>query len=319
MNKRIAVLAGILVVSLVMLACSLPVFEARLQQKDLQTISDSVLQTLVALNQQSQPQPLSNAEVIASAVTQTVVALNAQNQAAQVVQAAAVAAAPIPYVYVAPIPTPYPCNSATAIDVTVDDYTNFSLNQTFNKIWRLRNTGVCTWNTGYRLAFYGGDPLNAPTSVYFPHSVAPGGTVDVTVPMQAPSYSGTFTGYWGLYTDANLSFGSVWVTITAGSIVSPTTTAFRVTSVSILQYSPTADCKFSATITANGAGTVTYTWRYYVLGVPHDIYTTALSFSGATSLTVTTPAGLPGTPTDVHMWILPNNQEFGPLVSLTCP
>ena len=30
MNKRIAVLAGILVVSLVMLACSLPVFEAQL-------------------------------------------------------------------------------------------------------------------------------------------------------------------------------------------------------------------------------------------------------------------------------------------------
>jgi hypothetical protein len=259
MNKKTVVIAGILIVSLVMLACTLPIYGAQVQQRDVPSISDSVLLTLVAQNQYNQPQPLSNAEIVATSVAQTVVALNAQ------VQGAAVVPPPVIYVNVAPTATPYPCNSATAIDITVPDYTNFSLNQTFNKTWRLRNVGVCTWNTGYRLAFYSGNSLNAPAYVYLPHSVAPGGTVDVTVPMQAPASYGTYTGKWGIYTDANYFFGSVWVTITAGSVVSP---SFAVSSVTyaIDHVSQAITCVGNATfnvqanITTNGPGTVTYYW-----------------------------------------------------------
>ena len=237
--------------------------QTQLQQKDIQSISDSVLQTLVAQNQWNQARPLSNAELVATSVAQTVVALNAQNQ---YIQPAAAVPTPIPYVYVAPTAIPIPCNSASAIDVTVPDYTNFSLNQTFNKTWRLRNVGVCTWNTGYRLAFYSGNSLNAPSYVYLPYSVGPGGTVDVTIPMQAPSYAGTFTGYWGLYTDTNNFFGKVWVTITAGSI--PATYAVSSVTYAINFLTQAVQCNathsqtfnIQANITTNGAGTVTYYW-----------------------------------------------------------
>ena len=328
MNKRIAILAGILIVSLVMLACSLPVFEAQLPQKDVPSISDLVVQTLSVQNQQYQPQPMSNAEVVATSVAQTVVALNAQNQAAQAAQAAqavqvvVVVATPIPYVYVAPIATPYPCNSATGIDVTVSDYTNFSLNQTFNKTWRLRNVGICTWNTGYRMAFYSGNSLNAPAYVYLPYSVAPGGTVDVTVPMQAPSYSGTFTGYWGLYTDANLFFGRVWVTITAGSTVY---TSYAVSSVTyaIDHVSQTIACgalstatfNIQANITTNGAGTVTYYWLMDD-GTNTDPQT--LTYGSASTQTVLLSQTITGATAPDHYWVkiyidTPNHQLFSPM------
>jgi len=329
MNKRIAVLAGILVVSLVMLACSLPVFEAQLQQKDIQAISDSVLQTLSALNQQSQPQPMSNAEVIAGAVAQTVVALNAQNQYVQAVQAAAAVPTPIPYVYVAPTVMPYPCNSAIMVYETVPDYTNFSLNQTFNKTWRLKNVGVCTWNTGYRLAFYSGNSLNAPAYVYLPYNVAPGGTVNVVVPMQAPSTAGTYTGYWGLYTDANIYFGRIWVTITTGTIpasyaVSSVTYAINFLTQAV-QCNATHSLTFNiqANITTNGAGTVTYHW------VKSDSTTTApqtLTYGSASTQTVLLSwvfnnIDLPG-PTNYSATIYidtPNHQLFSPMVfEITC-
>ena len=324
MNKKIAVLAGILVVSLVMLACSLPVFEAQLQQKDIQAISDSVLQTMSALNQQSlAQQPINSAQVIATSVAQTVVALNAQNQAAQAAQAAAAVPTPIPYVYYpAPTATYYPCNSAIMVYETVPDYTNFSINQTFNKTWTLKNVGVCTWNTGYRLAFYSGNSLNAPAYVYLPYSVGPGGTVTVSVPMQAPSYSGTFTGYWGLYTDANVYFGKIWVTITAGSVISPTSTTFAVTSVSISLASP-ADCRFSAAITANGVGTVTYTWMFSV--TPYTTFVNewsdTLTFSGPGLQTLlVNDLYYHGNSYQVHMYInSPNHQEFGSSTIFTCP
>jgi hypothetical protein len=334
MNKRIAILAGILIVSLVMLACSLPVFEAQLQQKDIQSISDSVLQTLIAQNQQYQPRPLNNAEVIASAVAQTVVALNAQNQAAQ---AAAAVPTLIPYVYVAPmvIPyvyyvaptaTPYPCNAATGIDVTVLDYTNFSLNQLFNKTWRLRNVGICTWNTGYRLAFYSGNSLNGPAYVYLPHSVAPGGTVDVTVPMQAPATAGTYTSYWGLYTDANIFFGRVWVTITAGSI--PASFAVSGVSYAIDHVSQAITCGANATfniqanITTNGAGTVSYHWE--ISGGSYTA-TQTLTYGAASTQTVLLSQTITGVVTPGgSYWVKiyidnPNHQLFAPMAfNITC-
>jgi hypothetical protein len=325
MNKKTVVIAGILIVSLVMLACTLPIFGAQVQQKDVQTISNSVLQTLVAQNQYNQPQPLSNAEIVATSVAQTVVALNAQ------VQGAAVVPPPVTYVNVAPTATPYPCNSATAVDVTVPDYTNFSLNQTFNKTWRFRNVGVCTWNTGYRLAFYSGNSLNAPAYVYLPYSVAPGGTVDVTVPMQAPASYGTYTGYWGLYTDANYIFGRVWVTITAGVVPIPSTYAVSSVTYAINYLTQAVQCNatqsltfnIQANITTNGPGTVTY---YWVKSVGGNTAPQTLTFGAASTQTVLLSwvfnnIDLPG-PTNYSATLYidtPNHQLFSPMTfQITC-
>jgi hypothetical protein len=324
MKNKKAILAGILLISLVMLACSVPIFSAQLRQDDVQSISSSVIQTLAAQNLQNQVQPfVNNAQVIANAVAQTVVALNAQSQAAQ----AAVPPAN-PYVYVAPTATPYPCYSATAWDITVPDYTNFNLNQTFNKTWRFKNVGTCTWNTGFRLAFYSGSQLNAPSYVYLPYNVGPGGTVDVTVPMQTPAYAGTFSGYWGIYTDANYFFGKVWVTITAGSTTYP---YFAVTSVtySINPVSQAVNCGIGpnvpllvqANITTNGAGTVTYYWtsNYFATTA-----TQTLIFGSAGTQTVTLSETIVGaTVPYVYSFNLyidnPNHQLF-PAITLpiTC-
>lgn len=109
-------------------------------------------------------------------------------------------------------------------DVTVPDGTAFKAGDSFNKTWRLKNIGTCTWGTDYSLAFVSGELLGAPASVKLSKSVAPGQTVDITITMTAPSTQGTYRGYWQLKNAGGGLFGiglnadkSFWVEIKVSS------------------------------------------------------------------------------------------------------
>ncbi|HSO13539.1 MAG TPA: NBR1-Ig-like domain-containing protein, partial [Anaerolineales bacterium] len=109
-----------------------------------------------------------------------------------------------------PPPTiaPAGCDKATFVsDVTVPDSTLFSPGTGFVKTWRLKNSGSCTWTSAYRLVFYNGEQMGAPTSINIPRNVAPGTTVDLTVNMVAPTNPGTYRGYWILSNAAGNLFG----------------------------------------------------------------------------------------------------------------
>jgi peptidoglycan hydrolase-like protein with peptidoglycan-binding domain len=114
-----------------------------------------------------------------------------------------------------PVPTPtmtpteIPCNQARFVsDVTIPDGTKFSPNENFKKTWRLKNTGSCTWTSGYDIVFINGDAMNAPDSVQITSaSVAPGGEVNVSANMTAPDSPGTYRGNWKLRDGSNHVFG----------------------------------------------------------------------------------------------------------------
>jgi len=118
-----------------------------------------------------------------------------------------------------------PCNRFDFVsDITVGDYTNFYPGSTFTKTWRVRNSGTCSWNSTYSLVFDSGSSLGGPASVALPGVVAPGQMVDLSVTLQAPSYSGTYRGYWKLQSPDGVRFGygyyantAMWVLITVGA------------------------------------------------------------------------------------------------------
>lgn len=113
-----------------------------------------------------------------------------------------------------PTPRPVYVNSSTFIaDVTYPDGSVLSPSQSFNKIWRLRNTGTSTWN-GFNLTFVNGNQMGGPASVAVP-STAPGQTVDITVTLVASSSGGNYRGNWQLKDSqgVNVSGGYVWVSI----------------------------------------------------------------------------------------------------------
>ena len=100
------------------------------------------------------------------------------------------------------------CDAASFVsDVTYPDGSNVPLGGRVTKIWRLKNTGTCTWTTSYALVFVSGDRLNAPTSVALPTNVGPGQTVDLAVNLTAPNQTDHYRGYWKLRNASNALFG----------------------------------------------------------------------------------------------------------------
>jgi hypothetical protein len=101
------------------------------------------------------------------------------------------------------------CNQAGFVkDVSVPDNTEFPPGTTFEKTWRLKNTGTCTWNTSYTLVVDGQNPLSAPgSSLLTSKNILPGETVDVSVNLKAPDTVGTYRTNFKLRSDGGEVFG----------------------------------------------------------------------------------------------------------------
>jgi hypothetical protein len=108
-------------------------------------------------------------------------------------------------------------NSAYVADITIPDGTIMTPGQKFEKKWKIQNTGSCTWNTSYRLAFDSGELMGgAPVAIIVP--VPPGNQSDIAVNLTAPTSAGTFTGTWRMQDSNNQPFGSfITVVIKVGS------------------------------------------------------------------------------------------------------
>jgi hypothetical protein len=148
---------------------------------------------------------------IQAMVTQTVVA-KTQNAPTQT---------PLPPTAI-PTSTPVPATNtplptATAVtycdwvsfvkDVTIPDGSILDPNETFTKTWRLRNRGTCTWTPDYMLVYTSGTQMGGTTAVRLPGYVAPGQTVDVSVPLTAPDDEGKYVSYWMLRNGSGTLFG----------------------------------------------------------------------------------------------------------------
>jgi hypothetical protein len=115
-----------------------------------------------------------------------------------------------------PTPTPAPCYDGMQFvgDVTVPDGTQMIPGQDFDKIWRLKNIGSCTWDGNYKIVFVQGYQMEGkPEAVK--GTVAPGQTYDMTIDQKAPPYPDNYLGIWQMVNGKNVPFGQrVWVKIT---------------------------------------------------------------------------------------------------------
>ncbi len=105
--------------------------------------------------------------------------------------------------------TPIPCNRAEFVaDVNFPDNAEVLPNTNFTKTWRLKNTGSCTWTSGYVLLFESGDAMGVtPTTQLTPGTVPPGATVDVSANFKAPAAPGTYRANFRLRSPENVVFG----------------------------------------------------------------------------------------------------------------
>jgi len=97
-------------------------------------------------------------------------------------------------------------NQAQWVSQSVADGTVFAPGKTFTMTWTLKNVGTSTWTARYMLRFFSGDAFGAPRENPIGQEVLPGGTVDITVQMAAPSRPGDYRSDWVMATDSRSNF-----------------------------------------------------------------------------------------------------------------
>jgi hypothetical protein len=112
-----------------------------------------------------------------------------------------------------PVGGPVCKNSAFNGDITIPDGTVMKPWQKFQKVWKVKNTGTCTWDQGFSF-----NPVEGPPSMathlspyYFQtksNFVAAGESVDIAINMYAPGDPGQYVAHWHMYDDNGKPFGS---------------------------------------------------------------------------------------------------------------
>jgi hypothetical protein len=115
------------------------------------------------------------------------------------------------------------CNMMSYVnDVTIPDNTPMTPGQTFTKTWKVKNSGTCAWEAGFKFAFTGGDAMSGETYT-LTQSVAANAVTEISVAMTAPAKSGSIRGNWRMSTAAGQSFGDeVYVMILIGGAAANT-------------------------------------------------------------------------------------------------
>jgi ABC-type amino acid transport substrate-binding protein len=134
---------------------------------------------------------------------------------------------------VTPTPPPEKCvdDMAWVADLSYDDKNMtappvLNSGQGFEKGWRVRNSGTCTWDTSYRLVYASGNAPGAQMSgkpLAITRQVAPGQTYDLKVNLIAPWDPGTYQGFWHMVNGQGQPFGQrIWVGVRVPPPATPT-------------------------------------------------------------------------------------------------
>ncbi|HRN51528.1 MAG TPA: NBR1-Ig-like domain-containing protein [Anaerolineales bacterium] len=193
-------LLALLVAASLLAACRAPAPESHSPTLDLNALYTQVAGTLIAQGQ-GQGQA-----VATQAPTQTPFVVTATPMATS----AAALPTTVP-TNTAPVATGVPatgCYQAYFVaDISVPDNTQMSKGQSFTKTWRIRNNGTCTWSGDFDIIYTSGTNLASVSSLDIPKEVKPGETVDISIPMTAPTNDGTYRSSWVIKAANGYTFG----------------------------------------------------------------------------------------------------------------
>jgi hypothetical protein len=131
--------------------------------------------------------------------------------------------------------------------MSVPDNTVFYSSESFTKIWKIKNTGECTWTKSYALVFVDGEKLSETEIINLTSTVPPDLTIDLSVDMKAPAVPGKYQSNWQLQDESGNRFGMgtqadkpFWVRIEVREPLTTPTVEATSTSVPTITLSPEA-------------------------------------------------------------------------------
>ena len=114
----------------------------------------------------------------------------------------------IPTVSTQPVKANGICDQASFVaDINVPPGTKITAGTQFDKTWRIKNTGACTWTGDYAIVFDAGEQMSGPEVKKLNEAVPPGHTVDISLSLNAPGQPGEFQSQWKLRNAAGALFG----------------------------------------------------------------------------------------------------------------
>jgi hypothetical protein len=102
--------------------------------------------------------------------------------------------------------------------------------QVFTKTWQVQNSGTCPWKPGFQVVLIGGVAMGgSPFKVS--QTVGPGGTIQVSIKMAAPTdVKGVSQGTWKMADNNGETFGDYFSVVIVLGSGTPSPTAPRSTS-----------------------------------------------------------------------------------------
>ncbi len=113
---------------------------------------------------------------------------------------------------------------AEFVSQTPEDNTKIDPGANFVVTWTVKNTGTTTWTKAYNLRFYAGSQMGAPAASSFPKEVKPGETVELSLPLVAPSTAGDYMGTWVMTNADGVNFYNMFIQIKVGNAPAATAT-----------------------------------------------------------------------------------------------
>lgn len=113
------------------------------------------------------------------------------------------------------------------VSQSIADDTVFAPGETFTITWQLKNAGTSSWSVDYMLRFYSGNSFGAPQEILLGRVILPGQTLDISVPMKAPTQPGDYRTDWVLANESRSNFKEpvfLKFTVAAPSTPTPTST-----------------------------------------------------------------------------------------------
>jgi hypothetical protein len=139
------------------------------------------------------------------------------------------------------LPTASCYRLAFVSDVTVPDNTTMSPGEIFTKTWRVRNSGSCNWEIGFKFKLTYGESMGG-AALTLDKTVAPGEEIDLSIVMTAPSDPGSYQGNWRMTTTNGTFFGDevyVLIIVGEGNTATPTGTQIPASETSTSTATPT--------------------------------------------------------------------------------
>lgn len=167
-------------------------------------------------------------------------------------------------------------DSAQYINDDGIDGTTYTPNTPFTKTWTVKNTGSCTWDDRYLVAYISGPTMTQQPGYFFVpqgYTVAPEQTVNISIGMTSPSQDGNYKSYWGLQREngelmpiqGGANGNSFYVEIRVNNSAGASEGKITAASISIqLEQGSGTECTANATylvhasMTADGPATASY-------------------------------------------------------------